>query len=109
MNMMKKQPIITKKWSDFMFTANENTFFKPRNCIGTTSNFFIINQSEKTENVIDLKQKMLVDTANLMKLLDCGKHTAIEIGNLAHAKVCFGRKLFWNVKLIQQYVDCIAE
>lgn len=58
---------------------------------------------------IHLKDKSLVNTANLMELLDCGKHTAIEIGNKAGAKVCIGRKLFWNAKLIQQYLDNIAE
>lgn len=60
-------------------------------------------------STIHLKDKSLVNTANLMELLDCGKHTAIEIGNKAGAKVCIGRKLFWNVKLIQQYIDNIAE
>lgn len=44
-----------------------------------------------------------------MNVLDCGRHTALEIGKQAGAKVCIGRKLFWNVKRIQQYIDDIAE
>ena len=49
---------------------------------------------EKKKLVTNLSQKRLVDTNNLMEILDCGKHTAIKIGNLAKAKVskenCFG-------------------
>lgn len=57
----------------------------------------------------DLSQKMLVTTANLMELLDCGKHTAISIGHSANACVRLDRKLFWNVRLIQKYIDNISE
>lgn len=64
---------------------------------------------EKKKPVVNLNQKRLVDTNHLMEILDCGKHTAIKIGNLAKAKVCIERKLFWNVKLIQQYIDSISE
>lgn len=60
----------------------------------------------KTSNHI---LKCLVDTNHLMEILDCGKNTAIKIGTLANAKVCVGRKLFWNVKLIEQYIDSIAQ
>lgn len=65
--------------------------------------------TKKPKSTADISQKRLVDTSNLMEMLDCGKHTAIEIGTLARARVCIGRKLFWNVKLIQQYIDSIAE
>lgn len=92
-----------------MFGTQKDTVFKPMRNIGANSVILITDQRKKQEKVTDLRQKMLVDTNNLMEILDCGKHTAIEIGNLANAKVCFGRKLFWNVKLIQQYVDSIAE
>lgn len=60
-------------------------------------------------NEISLYEKKTVNTATLMKILDCGKSTAIKIGNNAGAKVCIGRKLLWNMKLIQQYLDNIAE
>ena len=64
---------------------------------------------EPKKTVANLSQKRLVDTNHLMEILDCGKHTAIKIGNLAKARVCIERKLFWNVKLIQQYIDSISE
>lgn len=56
-----------------------------------------------------LNQKMLVTTANLMELLDCGKHSAIAIGHSANACVRLDRKLFWNVRLIQKYIDSVSE
>ncbi len=64
---------------------------------------------DKKKPTVNLNQKRLVDTNNLMEILDCGKHTAIKIGTNARAKVCMERKLFWNVKLIQQYLDSISE
>lgn len=64
---------------------------------------------DQKKPLVNLNQKRLVDTNHLMEILDCGKHTAIKIGNLAQARVCFERKLFWNVKLIQQYIDSISE
>lgn len=65
-------------------------------------------KKEKSSST-NLDQKILVNTANLMELLDCGKHTAIKIGHMANACVRFDRKLFWNVRLIQKYVDNISE
>ena len=65
--------------------------------------------SSKKKDTSTLADKRLVDTNHLMEMLDCGKHTAVKIGNLAKAKVCIERKLFWNVKLIQQYLDNVAE
>lgn len=58
---------------------------------------------------LDPGRKMLVDTAHLMELLDCGKHTAIKIGHSANACVRLDRKLFWNVRCIQKYIDSISE
>lgn len=85
----------------------KNYIFEPKSkIIYNDVPFFTIKGMKKSS---DLSQKRLVDTNHLMELLDCGKHTAIKIGNLANAKVCIERKLFWNVKRIQQYLDLIAE
>lgn len=67
------------------------------------------NSYQEKTNTPNHTLKRLVDTKHLMEILDCGKNTAIKIGTLANAKVCIGRKLFWNVKLIQQYIDSIAQ
>ena len=66
-------------------------------------------KKKEKKTAADLSQKMLVNTANLMELLDCGKHTAIAIGHSANARVRLDRKLFWNVRLIQKYIDSISE
>lgn len=66
-------------------------------------------KKKEKKTASDLSQKMLVNTANLMELLDCGKHTAIAIGHSANACVRLDRKLFWNVRLIQKYIDSISE
>lgn len=52
---------------------------------------------------------LAVSTSTLMKMLDCGKPTAIKIGTQAGAKIIIGRKTLWNTRLIQQYLDSIAE
>lgn len=67
------------------------------------------NKKKKKTSSENLNQKLLVNTANLMQLLDCGKHTAISIGHSANACVRLDRKLFWNVRLIQKYIDNISE
>ncbi len=60
-------------------------------------------------NKSNLIDKKAVNTETLMEVLDCGRKTATEIGNKAGAKMCVGRKILWNLKLIQQYLDTIAE
>lgn len=52
---------------------------------------------------------LAVSTSTLMKMLDCGKPTAIKIGTQAGAKIIIGRKTLWDTRLIQQYLDNIAE
>ncbi len=89
-------------------TSDKDIVSKTIKNTGVCPIIYIPSQKQKLP-VADLNQKKLVNTANLMEILDCGKHTAIKIGTSARAKVCIERKLFWNVKLIQQYIDSIAE
>lgn len=63
----------------------------------------------KTESKNHALNNLAVNTETLMEVLDCRRKTATEIGNNAGAKMCVGRKILWNVKLIQQYLDTIAE
>lgn len=89
-------------------TSDKDIISKTIKNTGVCPIIYIPSQKQKPP-VADLSQKKLVNTANLMEMLDCGKHTAVRIGTLAKAKVCMERKLFWNVKLIQQYLDSISE
>ena len=61
-------------------------------------------KSKGTEN-----NKMLVDTIGLQEMLSSGRQVALEIGNAAQAKVISGRRIFWNVRKVQQYIDAISE
>ena len=61
------------------------------------------------DNIELIQNQMLVNTSTLMKLLNCGKPTAVKIGTSAKAKIAIGRKILWNTAIIQQYLNEIAE
>lgn len=58
------------------------------------------------ENVADRKT---VDTKGLQAMLSSGRQTAVEIGTAAGAKIQVGRRVLWNVKKVQQYLDAVSE
>lgn len=53
--------------------------------------------------------KILVDTSELQEILCSGRAAAVNIGTAAGARVQAGRRVFWNVKKIQRYIDAISE
>lgn len=65
-----------------------------------------MHATKKSEAIVN---KKMVDTAELQKMLCSGRKTAVEIGTSAKAKVQVGRRVFWNVKKIQEYIDAISE
>lgn len=52
---------------------------------------------------------LAVSTPVLMKLLNCGRPTAIKVGTDAGAKIVIGRRILWNLRIIQKYLDDISE
>ena len=62
----------------------------------------------RTDNSISTAN-LAVNTATLMKMLNCGKPTAIRIGTEAGAKIVRGRKILWNPRIIQKYLDDVSE
>ena len=54
-------------------------------------------------------QKILVDTFGLQEMLSAGRPAAVKIGTEAGARVQSGRRVFWNVRKVQQYIDTISE
>ena len=54
-------------------------------------------------------QNISVDTAELMKMLHVGRKSATDIGIMANARISLGRRVLWNVKKIQLYLDEISE
>lgn len=57
----------------------------------------------------NVKDKKMVDTTELQRMLCCGRKTAVDIGTAAGARIQQGRRVFWNVKKVQQYLDAISE
>ncbi len=55
------------------------------------------------------EKQMLVDTNGLQEMLCAGRSAAVKIGTDAGARVQSGRRVFWNVKKIQEYIDSISE
>ncbi len=62
-------------------------------------------QKDSTINNCD---KLTVDTNGLQSLLDCGRVTAVEIGTQAEARIEVGKRVLWNLRKIQKYLDSIA-
>lgn len=56
-----------------------------------------------------VENKMLVDTNGLQEMLSAGRPAAVKIGTEAGARVQSGRRVFWNVRKVQQYIDAISE
>jgi hypothetical protein len=63
----------------------------------------------RTDNNTSIDNILAVNTAVLMKMLNCGKPTAIKIGTEAGAKIVIGRKILWNPRIIRRYLDDISE
>ena len=53
--------------------------------------------------------KLLVDTEESKQMLCAGRAAAVRIGTDAEAKVQSGRRVLWNVKKVQKYIDMISE
>lgn len=62
----------------------------------------------RTDNIAST-DNLAVNTSMLMKMLNCGKPTAIKIGTEAGAKIIIGRKILWNPRIIRRYLDDISE
>ena len=55
---------------------------------------------------------LAVDTPTLCKLLRCGRQTAVQIGDLAHARITMNSRVLWSVQRIREYlydISCYEE
>lgn len=70
----------------------------------------VVNFNEHTaiKSKNECSSLLAVDTAALQKLLCCGRYTAVQIGNSANARIQIGRRVLWNLKQVQQYLDDIT-
>lgn len=56
------------------------------------------------------ENRILVTTEELMMLCGgCGRSAAIQIGKAASARVSVGRRVFWSVPKITEYLKKVAE
>lgn len=62
--------------------------------------------TNKLESIAD---KKTIDTKELQAMLSAGRKTAVDIGTAAQARVQVGRRVLWNVKKVQQYLDAVSE
>lgn len=53
--------------------------------------------------------KSAVDTNELQKMLSCGRATAVQIGTNASARIQIGKRVLWNVRRVNAYLDSISE
>lgn len=74
--------------------------------MGTLTVFEDKKHAPQTDNSFTV---LTVNTSTLMKMLNCGKPTAVKLGTAAGAKIVIGRKILWNVNIIRQYLNSIAE
>lgn len=67
-----------------------------------------MNKTIKTNNTLPFG-KSSIDTKELQEMLSCGRVTAVQIGNNASARIQIGRRVLWNVRKINSYLDSISE
>lgn len=56
----------------------------------------------------DEVEKLAVDLPRLMNMLSCGRATAEKIGKDSGASYRIGRKRFYNVRKIRDYIDNLS-
>lgn len=54
------------------------------------------------------RQSITVTTQELQAMLSCGRKSAVDIGELAEARVQIGKRVFWNVEKVKTYINLIS-
>ncbi len=58
--------------------------------------------------MLNFDDKLALDSFALAQARGCGKPMAMQIGSLAKAKIKIGKRVLWNVKKVQEYLDEIS-
>jgi len=53
----------------------------------------------------ETENRLTVNTETLAEMLDCGKATAVKIGDAAKARIRLGKRVLWNMRKVQEYLD----
>lgn len=65
-------------------------------------------QATKKFDHLEPYKKIAVNTAELQALLSCGRYSAVQIGEAAEAKIQIGKRVFWNVEKVKNYINLIS-
>lgn len=57
----------------------------------------------------DNEKFLTVNAETLAGMLNCGRATAVKIGNDAGAKIQIGRRTLYKVSIIEKYLESLAE
>ena len=58
----------------------------------------------------DHQNKLTVNTSSLVSMLDCGRASAVRIGEEAGARIQIGKRVLWNVEKVRTYLNsCSTE
>ena len=84
--------------------ASEVPGFHSLWCLGAQRKGMVIIMEKRKPNDLSPDQCLAVDTESLCKLLDCGRHTAVQIGDLAHARITMNSRVLWSVQRVKEYL-----
>lgn len=57
---------------------------------------------------LEPREKITITTEELQAMLGCGRSSAMKIGEMAEARVQFGKRVLWNVGKVKEYIDLIS-
>ena len=57
---------------------------------------------------LQFSEIITASTPVLAEYMGCGRYTAVKIGEAAGAKIRLGKRVLWNVRKVQQYLDSIS-
>lgn len=58
--------------------------------------------------IIESNNKVSVNAETLAKVLDCGKPTAMKIGEAAGARFQIGKRVLYKMDKVEKYIDGLA-
>ena len=64
-----------------------------------------MHKTLKKGSTMGIESRITINTETLAECLDCGKNTAVKIGEAAGARIQIGKRVLWNVHKVQQYLD----
>lgn len=67
------------------------------------------NANMRKTKTTETNNKVAVNAETLAKILDCGKPTAMKVGEAAGARIQIGKRVLYKVDKIERYLDSLTE